>query len=375
MLNCQQFYESIRGKGIDFFTGVPDSLLKDICAYITDHTAPEKNIIAANEGNAIALAAGYHLATGKVGMVYLQNSGLGNCVNPLTSLTDPEVYAIPVILMVGWRGEPGKKDEPQHKKMGRIMTSAIQSIEVPYAVLPADFPEAEGALEKAFSYAVEHSTPYGLVVKEGTFEPYQLQTKTQSLYPLNREQAIRALVPLLGPDDIIVSTTGKTSRELFELRAGRGEEQKDFLTVGSMGHASSIALGIALQKQGRIVYCFDGDGAAIMHMGSMATIGKLQPRHFRHIIFNNFVHDSVGGQPTAADAIDFCAIARANGYRAAFRAETESQIKEAKENMENMGEGPVLLEIRCNKGARADLGRPTSSPLENKRAFMRFVQK
>lgn len=375
MIPCDMFFRLLQQQQITFYAGVPDSLLKDICAYITDHTFPEHNIIAANEGNAVALAAGYHLATGKVGMVYLQNSGLGNCVNPLTSLTDPEVYSIPLLLLVGWRGEPGKKDEPQHQKMGRIMLDTIKSLEIPYSVLPTTLAEAEIVVAEAVRYAVSTSSPYALVVQRGTFEPYELQKKAQTSFPLNREQAIRTIVPLLGLDDIIVSTTGKTSRELFELRKELQQgHSRDFLTVGSMGHASSIALSIALQKPERVVYCFDGDGAAIMHMGALATVGKLKPRNFRHIIFNNFAHDSVGGQPTAADTINLPAIAKANGYRAVFSAETTDEIKACMAEM-NLQGGSVLLEIRCNKGARENLGRPTRTPRENKQDFIEFVRR
>ncbi len=374
MLSPQKTHELFLQHQLNFFTGVPDSLLKHFCAYVADHTLPEKNIITANEGNAISLAAGYHLATGKIGVVYLQNSGFGNCINPLTSLTDPEVYSIPMLLLIGWRGEPGRKDEPQHKKMGRIMFETIKSLEIPYSILPNTISEAEKVIEEAIDQATTHLTPYIIIVREGTFEPYKLQNNKKTTFPLNREQAIRAVVPLLDSEDIIISTTGKTSRELYELRKElQHGHNKDFLTVGSMGHASSIALGIALQKPACNVYCFDGDGAAIMHMGSLATIGKLAPKNFKHIIFNNFAHDSVGGQPTAADVVDFRSIAQSCGYRASFLAETADQITECMKKIKRI-EGPVLLEIRCNKGARENLGCPTRTPLENKQDFMIFLQ-
>ena len=373
MLSPQKIYGLFLQHQLEFFTGVPDSLLKDFCAYVADNTPLEKNIITANEGNAIALAAGYHLATGKIGVVYLQNSGWGNCVNPLTSLVDPQVYSIPLLLLIGWRGEPGKKDEPQHKKMGKVMLETIKSLEIPYSILPETMAEAEKVVEEAIGYATTHSAPYAIIVREGTFESYKLQNNKQITFQLNREQAIRFVVPLLNSDDIIVSTTGKISRELFELRKELQQgHDKDFLTVGSMGHASSIALGIVLQKPGRMVYCFDGDGAVIMHMGAFATIGKLQPRNFKHIIFNNFAHDSVGGQPTAADVVEFRSIAQSCGYRASFLAETADQITECMKKIKIM-EGPVLLEIRCNKGARENLGRPTRTPPENKQDFMRYM--
>ena len=374
MINCPQFYQLLMNNRISFFTGVPDSLLKDFCAYVQDHTPPERHLIAANEGNAIALAAGNYLATGKIGLVYMQNSGLGNCINPLTSLTDPEVYSIPVLLLIGWRAEPGVKDEPQHKKMGRVMLNLLQSLEIPYSILPANPSDAEKSVEEAVRVMAKNKAPYALVVKNETFEAYQLQKKHNTDLPLNREQALQAVVSFLDEQDIVVSTTGKTSRELFELRKELSQgHQKDFLTVGCMGHASSIALGIALQKPEQHVYCFDGDGAVIMHMGALSTIGKIQPANFRHIIFNNFAHDSVGGQPTAADVVNFPALASINGYKAAFSAETAEEIRMFVGKMKTMA-GPVLLEIRCNKGARENLGRPTRTPIENKEDFMDFVR-
>lgn len=374
MINPPQFFNLLSQENISFFAGVPDSLLKDFCAYVTDHTPADKHIITANEGNAMALAAGYHLATGKIGMVYMQNSGLGNCINPLTSLTDSEVYSIPLLLLIGWRAEPGVKDEPQHQKIGRIMSGLLQSIEIPYSILPSAITEAEKCVEDAVTYMKKNNAPYAILVKADTFESYKLQKKQQTSSPLNRELALRLIIPLLDEKDIVVSTTGKTSRELFELRKElQQSHEKDFLTVGSMGHASSIALGIALQKPDRTVYCFDGDGALIMHMGALATIGKAQPSHFKHIIINNFAHDSVGGQPTAADILDIPALARASGYKAAFSAETEEEIKNCVQQLKKIA-GPVLLEIKCNKGARINLGRPSRTPIENKRDFMHFVQ-
>lgn len=379
MINPRQFFDFLSAVNITFFTGVPDSLLKDFCAYVADNAPAEKNIIAANEGNAIALAAGYHVATGKIGMVYMQNSGLGNCINPLTSLNDSEVYSIPVLLLIGWRAEPGVKDEPQHQKIGRIMSNLLQSLEIPYSILPSSMIEAEKSVEDAVASMKKNNVPYALIVKTNTFESYTQQKNQQTdfplnRFPLNREQALRVVVPLLEHHDIVISTTGKTSRELFELREElRQGHEKDFLTVGSMGHASSMALGIALQKPSKTAYCLDGDGAVIMHMGALATIGKLQPANFKHIIINNFAHDSVGGQPTAADTINIPVIALANGYQAAFSAETKEEIEKGIEKIKKIA-GPALLEIRCNKGARENLGRPTRTPIENKKDFMHFVQ-
>lgn len=374
MISPGYFFDLLKQHELTFFAGVPDSLLKDFCAYVTDNTSLKNHLVAANEGNAVALVAGYHLATGKIGVVYLQNSGLGNCINPLTSLTDKGIYSLPLLLLIGWRAAPGIKDEPQHLKMGRITLPLLDVLEVPYSIIPENEEELKTVIQKAVQHLVTTKTPYALVVKEGLFEAYSLKNKPETHFSLTREEAIKITVSQLGDDDLVISTTGKTSRELFELREATGKGHKnDFLTVGSMGHSSAIALGVALQKPKQKVYCFDGDGAMIMHMGVLSTIGKLQPQNFNHIIFNNFSHDSVGGQPTTADAIDFMGLAKSNGYKMFFSAETAEELKDKLQKIK-LGKGPALLEIRCNKGARKNLGRPTQSTFENKNQFMEFLQ-
>ncbi len=374
MINCKELYNLLTSNGIDFFTGVPDSLLKDFCAYVTDNCDSKKNIITANEGGAIALASGYHLATGKIGLVYMQNSGEGNAVNPLTSLADPEVYSIPLLMLIGWRGEPGKKDEPQHIKQGKVTLPLLETLGIPFEVLPDSLENAQKSLQKAIASIKEKNMPYALVIRKGTFEPYKSNSTVTTNFALDRENALKLVVDQLDEKDIIVSTTGKTSRELFEYRELlKQDHNKEFLTVGSMGHSSQIALGIALQKPQRQVYCFDGDGAVIMHMGSLAIIAQLKPANFKHIIFNNGVHDSVGGQPTAGFNIDIPGIAKANGYALTLKAETAEEIIQGMKSMKD-AQGPVLLEIKVNKGSRKDLGRPTTTPIENKNAFMQFLK-
>ncbi len=374
MLSCKKFGEILQKEEISFFTGVPDSLLKDFCAYITDNIPSEKNIIVHNEGGAIALAAGNYLATQKPGLVYMQNSGQGNAINPLTSLVDPEVYNIPVLLLIGWRGEPEKKDEPQHIKQGKLTLKLLDTLEIPYQILPDSIEEAEKVIKIASESMKKRKAPYALVVKKGTFEQYNPQTKEETNFDLNREQAIKLVVDNLDSKDIVVSTTGKTSRELFEYRRTLNHShEKDFLTVGSMGHSSQIALGIALSKPMRNVYCLDGDGATIMHMGSLTITGQKASKNFKHIIFNNGAHDSVGGQPTAGFDIDIPTIAKASGYKMTLSAETKEEIGEKIQQLKS-AEGPALLEIRVNKGARKDLGRPTTTPIENKESFMKFLE-
>lgn len=374
MLNCELFYKLLNNYEIDFFTGVPDSLLKDFCAYITDNVLAANNIITANEGSAIALAAGYHLSTGKSGLVYMQNSGQGNSINPLASLVDRKVYCIPVLLLIGWRGRTGKKDEPQHVKQGQITLKLLDVLEIPYEILPKSMEKTEKSIQRATDYMKKTSSPYALVVRNGTFEPHIIKKEMKNSYELTREDALKLVINHLNKDDIVVSTTGMISRELFEYREKLGHgHDKDFLTVGSMGHSSQIALGIALSKLNTQVYCLDGDGAVIMHMGSLAIIGQQAPINFKHIVLNNGAHDSVGGQPTAGFKIDIASIANSCDYKLVMRAETSKEIPQ-KMNLLKTANGPALLEIRVNKGYRKDLGRPTISPLENKKAFMNFIK-
>lgn len=373
MIQPEQFYNTLHRHGIDFYTGVPDSLLKNFCAYITDHAERRNNIIAANEGGAVGLAAGYYLATGKTPVVYMQNSGLGNTVNPLLSLTDEDVYRIPVLLIIGWRGEPGVHDEPQHVKQGKVTLPLLEAMGIRHELLTAEAGELENQVKRAADYMTETGRAFALVVHKGTFEAYQLQTDIPTPYTMEREEAIKQVAGALPPETAIVSTTGKISRELFEYRAAKGEShERDFLTVGSMGHASQIALGIALQQPGRMVAVFDGDGAVIMHMGGLSIIGSLGPENLCHFVFNNGAHDSVGGQPTVGFQIDIPQIASACGYRAAFSVTDAVQLGAALDILPRLPK-PCLIEIKVKKGSRSDLGRPTTSPQENKEALMRFL--
>ena len=373
MINTKNFYDYLSNKEIEFFSGVPDSLLKDICAYITDNTSKQKHIIAANEGNAIALAAGYHMATNKIPMVYMQNSGIGNAVNPLLSLTDTEVYNIPILLMIGWRGET--KDEPQHVKQGKVTTDLLDAMEIPYLVLDTNEENAEKQIDIAISKIKETNTAFALIIRKGTFEKYNIKQEIKSDFTLLREEAIKIIIDSLEGNEVIVSTTGKTSRELFEYRdALKQNHNSDFLTVGSMGHASQIALGIALNKPNRKVICIDGDGAVLMHMGGFSIIGTQAPKNFLHIVVNNGAHESVGGQPTIAFNIDIPKIAKANNYKYAIRVSTTDELKNALKSI-NTNSYPAIIEVMTRIGSRDNLGRPTIKPVDNKTDFMKNLAK
>ena len=374
MIRSEFFIEKLRESGIDCYTGVPDSLLKNICAYITDHFDAQHNIIAANEGAAVGLAAGHYLATGQPACVYMQNSGEGNIINPLASLTDQEVYNIPVLLLIGWRGRPGIHDEPQHIKQGKVTMGLLNTMGVNFDVLSKDEDKAEKQIAKAVT-ALKNKEVYALVIEKDTFEEYKLQNVEKNDLTMSREEAIRTVAAALDENDCIISTTGMISRELFEYRTSMGQgHERDFLTVGSMGHASQIALGIAMAQPGRRIWCFDGDGAAIMHMGSMAIIASKEPKNYVHIVFNNGAHDSVGGQPTVGFKIDLPAVAKAVGYKNAFSTETKEHLTNLLKMLKAQ-EGPVLLEIKVKKGNRKDLGRPTTTPIQNKEALMNFLKK
>lgn len=373
MIECKEFYESLKKSGLDFYTGVPDSLLKNFCFFVDDNLPSDQHIIAANEGAAIGLATGYHMATGKIPVVYLQNSGLGNTINPLLSIADPEVYSIPMLLIIGWRGEPGIKDEPQHKKQGRVMIDMIKSMELPYSIIDANT-DFDKAISEATVFMKEKKQPFVFAVREGTFGNYSTKSNTNNNYSLTREDAINELLNTVMPDDVVVCTTGKASRELYELRIQRQEfNRADFLTVGAMGHCSQIALGVALQKENKKVFCFDGDGSIIMHMGTFATIGRLSPKNYIHILINNGAHESVGGQETGAFDIDWGAIAKACGYKNTFKATNLLELKDTTNKITG-SEGPLFIEVCTSQGSRKDLGRPKSSPIENKIQFMKALE-
>ena len=379
MIRPEFFIEALREKGIDCFAGVPDSLLKNICAYITDHFDAAHNIIAANEGAAVGLAAGHYLATGQPACVYMQNSGEGNIINPLASLTDQEVYNIPVLLLIGWRGRPGVHDEPQHVKQGKVTTGLLNVMGVNYEVLSKEEDKAAKQIEKA-AQALANKEVFALVIEKDTFDNYQLSTVNSQLeLTLSREEAIRTVAAALGEKDCIVSTTGMISRELFEYRAAMNQDhERDFLTVGSMGHASQIALGIAMAKSDRKVWCFDGDGATIMHMGSMAIVASKAPKNYVHVVFNNGAHDSVGGQPTVGLNINLPAVAKAVGYKSCYSVDNKEALAKQLSIINSqlsINEYPIFLEIRVRKGNRKDLGRPTTTPIQNKEALMTFLKK
>ena len=366
------FISALELAGITFFTGVPDSLLSAFCDELARrYTDRGKHIVAHNEGGSVALASGYHLATGKIPCVYMQNSGIGNAFNPVASLTHPKVYGIPILFVVGWRGMPGAKDEPQHVFQGEVTLNLLASMDIEYFVM--DKATSLGQIETTLLrynelFAAGKSAAF--VITEGVFSGNSYAHKNDFL--LNREKAVEVTVQVAG-NDPIVSTTGKITRELFEIRKKQmGGHEKDFLTVGSMGHCLMIALGISLGQPKLRVWCLDGDGALLMHMGSMGIIGSQFPEKFIHVVYNNAAHETVGGMPTCAGAIDLPAIALACGYSYAYRADNEQSLKEILEQAKN-SRGPVFVEVQVALGSRPELGRPSTELLKSKYTFMQFL--
>jgi len=361
--------------GIDFYAGVPDSQLKGLCdTLFALHGTQGRHIVAANEGGAIALCAGHYLATGKPGLCYMQNSGLGNAVNPLASLMDDKVYGLPCLMVIGWRGEPGVHDEPQHVKQGEITLGQLELLDVPYFVLSKDTSEADllAAFEK-LKEQMDAGRCVAIVVRKGALscsvKPDYINDRS-----LSREEAAEVIVKLAGERDIFVSTTGKLSRELFEIRERLGQgHEKDFLTVGSMGHASMIALGIAMEKPERRVWCLDGDGAALMHLGALSVLGQRKPHNLIHVVINNAAHETVGGMPVCEGALNLSAAADAAGYENIYRVSNADEL--AADARQAMADGGLtLIEVMCAMGARDDLGRPTTTPKENRDALMTFIR-
>ena len=405
-MDAQHLLSACAGAGIDFFTGVPDSQLKGLCdtLYATYGVAGKQHIVAANEGNAIALCAGHYLATGRPGLCYMQNSGLGNAVNPIASLMDGQVYGLPCLMVVGWRGEPvaevsgepltkavkssdlmactlgaqsvtrATDDEPQHVKQGQVTLSQLELLDVPYMVLDKAMTEDE--FDASFADIRAHldaGRTAAIVVKKGSLT-CSMKPKYGNANAMTREEAVGVIARLAGKRDVFVSTTGKLSRELFELREAMGEgHDRDFLTVGSMGHASMIALGIALEQPDRRVWCLDGDGAALMHLGAMAVLGQKKPANLVHVVINNAAHETVGGMPVCEGALNLTGLAMSAGYRHVSRAANEMELYQAADAAMTAGE-LAFIEVMCAVGARDDLGRPTTTPQQNRDALMKFIQ-
>ncbi|MFB0562329.1 MAG: phosphonopyruvate decarboxylase [Candidatus Lokiarchaeia archaeon] len=371
MISCEELISYFKETGINFFTGVSDSCFAPLVNYLLAHEKDYKHVIATNEGEALAISTGYHISTGNVPVVYSQNDGFLNMMNPLTSLVDSYVYEIPALLLISWRGSPKLEDAIQHKRIGEITTNLLDLLDIPYHIYDGDNNKLRIAIKKGVLLARNENKSYALLFFKGDIEPYPHPHKIDA--EMSREEAIKLIVESVDGDAVFVSTTGKTSRELFEYREKKDDDhKKDFLNIGAMGYANAIALGISLNKINKRVIVLDGDGAVLMHMGNLATIGHYKPGNLFHIILNNFSHDSTGGQPTLANSVNFCEVARAVGYTYAVEVKTKAQLIEEMEHLNKIN-GPALIVVYVKKGARSNLGRPNLPLIELKRRFMDFM--
>ncbi len=372
MIKCEDFFNLCKKNDITFFAGVPDSTFKSWMSFLEKRDRYLTNIITVNECEAVAVCTGYHLATGKTGVLYLQNSGLGKTVNPLTSLCDPAVYNLPMLLMIGWRGEPDTKDAYQHHKMGLMTIPLLEILDIPYEIISDDRNELDKILKKATYYMRKNNKAFAFVIRRNIFEPLDEKAEEKNDKP-SREEAIKAVLKSLDGNEIVISTTGKISRELFENRVNKEDCSHDFYNIGAMGCAQSIAFGIALNKKNKKVFVFDGDGSVLMQMGALATIGHYSPKNFYHIIFDNQSHDSTGGQPTCSNTVCFDRVAQACNYKYVKIAADVASIEKAVKNLKKKN-GPSMLVIKIKKGSRNNLGRPTLPPRKHKEKFMQYLR-
>ena len=374
MIDPEDFLQTFLELDVKFFAGVPDSLLKDICSCFSKFLNEREHIIACNEGAAVSLGIGHYLATSRPALIYLQNSGLGNTINPLISLSHKEVYSIPLILLIGWRGEilddkSQLEDEPQHRAQGKITCKQLELMGIDYFVLDSKNNDYKKLINKYLVKSINNSVPFAIVVRKNCFKKNKkVNSKNRSKKLLSREKIIKIIIKSIPNNTITVSTTGFTSRELFEIRKSeKMGHANDFLTIGGMGHTSQIAAGIAFAKPSQRILCIDGDGSLLMHSGSMAVNALCS--NLVHIVINNGVHDSVGGQPTLAKNINLSELARSFGYGFSVTVDNENDlIKNLKDAFKvNIS---CFIEVKSESGARSDLGRPELSARIMKKMFM-----
>lgn len=370
-MKVEKFMEEIKSLAIQTIIGVPDSALQPLCNYLNGPNNEFYHFVPANEGAAVGIAIGNYLATGKPACVYLQNSGIGNIINPVTSLANKAVYDIPILFVIGWRGKPGKKDEPQHRFMGEITRDILDVLQIPNAVLVSDMKEEVKQIFAEAKQELSAHRQYAIIVEQDALEA-DVEHHYQNSFRLGREEAISEIVRNLSGEDILVSTTGKISREVYEqCNKIAGHHKQAFLTVGGMGHAGMIAFGIAQQRKDKLVYCIEGDGAILMHMGELAFLAKQKPENFIHICLNNDAHESVGGMPSGAVGEDFSLVAKDCGYPYAVCVDNLKDLEKELEKIKKVKK-PVFLEVKVKLGSRKDLGRPKESAVENRDNFMMY---
>lgn len=374
-MKVETFIAELKKAGIETIAGVPDSLLSQFCDYLNQEGKDEfHHYVPANEGAAVGIGAGAYIASNKPSMVYMQNSGIGNTINPIASLLHKDVYNIPMLFLVGWRGEPGKHDEPQHVFQGKVTCSLFEDMQIAYAII--DETTSEEQLQEIFTKvktAFDNKEQFAIIVRKNTFEK-RIGSTYQNTYSLVREDAIAMILKHLDEHIPVISTTGKISREVYEQSdILYHNHDRCFLTVGSMGHASMLAFGMASTSSDKKIVCIDGDGAVLMHMGSLAFLANQNPSNYLHIVLNNEAHESVGGMPTGAPTQSYAEIAKKCGYPYTRKVTTIQDLEDAlvfaKDTKELM-----MIEVMVKQGSRADLGRPKETPSENKNKFVTFMK-
>jgi len=378
MIDLQRVYSALKNAGVEFISGVPDTLLNDFCLGLESHWSKDQHVLAANEGNAIALASGYHLATNTVPLVYMQNSGMGNTLNPLISLTDKSVYSMPMVILIGWRGEPGSGDWPQHQRQGELSPVLLEFLEIPFKILDENEASSLTSIEWAVREARKLNQPTALLVKKNVLAKKEKSRFDESgqIYTLSRENAIKEIINQVPNDALFVASTGRITRELHAIRELLGQSHEyDFLNVGAMGHAVSIAAGIATAQPNKTVVCLDGDAAAMMHMGSMPITANLELSNLLHIVLNNGVHESVGGQQSVAFSANLTGIGRNSGYETID--EFVASLDKLKQGLETLQKAtkPAFLEVRIKKGMRVDMPILKADTIELKDLFISSITK
>ena len=364
MIKVQSLINLLKKNGSDFFTGIPDSVLKELSSLLVNN---KKHLIATNEGSAVSIGIGYYLSTKKIPVIYMQNSGLANALNPLISIAHKKVYSIPLILIIGWRGSPRVNDEPQHNVKGKITEQLLKLLNISYTIIRSNSDLKK--FDKQIKLAKKNKTAVACLVESGTLEKNKKLIKKKDFYSLNKELFLKVLLENLPKKTKIVSSTGYTSRELMYVRKNyKLKNGKDFYMVGGMGHTSSVALGYSLSSKNKTV-CIDGDGSLLMHLGSIKTIGTFAKKNFKYILLNNNCHDSVGGQNTYANEINFEKLSKSFGFKKFYSIKNNQKLKNNIKNFLSTSD-LSFLEVKIANSKIKNLPRPNDL-IKIKNQFMK----
>ena len=352
MIKVDALINLLKKNNTNFFTGVPDSVLKELSSYLKNK---RNHIIATNEGAAVSIGIGHYLSTKKIPCIYMQNSGLSNALNPLISIAHKKVYSIPLILVIGWRGSPRIKDEPQHNVKGKITQQLLKLLNIKYTVLKSNKDFAK--FDKQIKYAKKSKSIVACLIERGTLQKIIKSNSKKDFYNLDKEFFLKKLLEELPSKSKVIASTGYNSRELMYLRKKFNfNNSKDFYMVGGMGHTSSVALGFSLSSKNK-TFCIDGDGSFLMHLGSIMTAGNFANKNFKYILLNNNTHDSVGGQSTNADNIDFDRLSKSLGFKKFYSIKKKQNLRKIIKNFIKIN-SPSFLEVKVTNSKIKKLPRP-----------------